>query len=191
MNKRELREEMIARRLTLSPQEASRAGSAAQEALVGTPAFAAARTVLLYAAFRGEVPADRIAAAALLAGKRLALPRVQKEPRRLWFHAYGGDPGTLERGAYGIAEPAADWPTVAPGEIDLVVVPGVAFDRQGNRLGYGGGYYDRTLVQIRAANPGAALVGLAYGFQIVPALPRDPHDVPVDAVATEGGTYRC
>jgi 5-formyltetrahydrofolate cyclo-ligase len=121
------------------------------------------------------------------AGKLLALPRVRREPKHLWLHAYPGEPSALVTGAYGIREPAPDWPLVEPAAVDLVVVPGVAFDRHGTRLGYGGGYYDRMLPTIRAGNPAAALVGLAYGFQVVADLPGDPHDVPVDAIATEAG----
>lgn len=187
MDKAALRREMIARRLALAPAERDRLARAAQEALIGADAFAQARVILLYQAFRGEVATDLVAATAAAQGKRLALPRVQQEPRRLWLHAYSGDPATLIRGAYGIEEPDPDWPLVAPAEVDLVVAPGVAFDRQGNRLGYGGGYYDRSLPEIRAANPAARIIGLAYHFQIVPALPTDAHDIPVDGVATDAG----
>jgi 5-formyltetrahydrofolate cyclo-ligase len=187
MLKSELRKLMTEQRLALSPQERERLGAGAQAALISSEAFARARLVLLYDPIRGEVPTERIAAAAVAAGKQLALPRVGREPRHLWLHAYAGDPALLVAGAYGIREPAPDWPLVAPQAVDLVVVPGVAFDRQGNRLGYGGGYYDRMLPTVRSGNPSAVLVGLAYGFQVVAGLPGDSHDVPVDAIATEAG----
>ncbi|HWI50966.1 MAG TPA: 5-formyltetrahydrofolate cyclo-ligase [Symbiobacteriaceae bacterium] len=187
MEKTELRKFMMERRLAQAPAERERLSLAAQAALIGSPAFAAARLVLLYIAFRGEVATEAIAAAAVAAGKGLALPRVIREPRGLVLHAYNGDPATLARGAYGIAEPRPDWPVVAPAAVDLVVVPGVAFDRTGGRLGYGGGYYDRLLPEIRAAHPGAMLVGLAYDCQVTDGLPRDPHDIPVDGLATELG----
>lgn len=181
---------MIQWRLTLDQTDRVKRSRAAQEAVIASEWFRQARTILLYVAFRGEVRTQMIATAAGAAGKRLALPRVQKEPKRLILHAYSGDPTTLIRGAYGIAEPREDWPVVEPGEVDLVVAPGVAFDRRGNRLGYGGGYYDRMLPEVKAANPAAKLVGLAYGFQLVPELPAEPHDIPMDGVATEDGLIR-
>lgn len=167
--------------------ERERLSAAAQGALILSDWFAAAHTLLLYSPFRGETKTDLIVQAALGTGKRLALPRVEEEPRRLWLHTWSGNVADLCAGAFGILEPAATWAMVEPGAIDLVVVPGVAFDRQGTRLGYGGGYFDRTLPTIRQANPAVRLIGLGYGFQVVPDLPRDPYDVPVDAVATEAG----
>lgn len=191
MDKKALRQEMLARRSALEPEERERLSRAAQEALVGSGWFQQARLILLYDPIRGEVGTEVIAAAALAVGKRLALPRVQRQPRRLWLHAYPGDPGSLVTGAYGILEPDPSWPLVAYGEVDMVVVPGLAFDHAGTRLGYGGGYYDRLLPDLRAANPAVRLIGLAYGFQVVNALPRDPHDVAVDGVCTEPGTLSC
>lgn len=184
MEKRQLRQQMIAARQALPPAEREVLGRRAQQALVASSWFQRARVVMLYLPIRGEVETAGIAAAARAGGKRLVLPRVQREPRRLWLHLWVGEP---ESGAYGIPEPDASWPLVQPGEIDLVVVPGVAFDRLGNRLGYGAGYYDRTLPEIRSANPSARCVGLAYGLQVVERLPAAPHDVPLDGVATEDG----
>ena len=185
MDKTSLRHTLLERRSALSPADRQRMDAAAQQALVDLPAFRQARTVLLYQAFRGEVDTAAIATAALAAGKRLALPRVIKEPRGLVLHAYSGDPATLKRGAYGIAEPYPEWPVVSLAAVDLAVVPGVAFDPAGNRLGYGGGYYDRLLPDLRQANPRAVLIGLGYRFQLLPALPLDPHDIPLDGVATD------
>ncbi|HWI61198.1 MAG TPA: 5-formyltetrahydrofolate cyclo-ligase [Symbiobacteriaceae bacterium] len=186
MEKADLRKVLMKRREALAPAERERLSAAAQAALIGSPAFAQARAVLIYIAFRGEVETDLIATAAVAAGKRLALPRVVREPRGLVLHEYSGRRETLAAGAYGILEPRPEWPVMAPDEVDLVVVPGVAFDEHGGRLGYGGGYYDRLLPVLQ----GATLVGLAYQFQVVDGLPRDPHDVPVDGVATELGYFR-
>lgn len=185
MDKTSLRQAMLARRSALSPADRQRMGAAAQQALIDLPAFRQARTILLYQAFRGEVDTAAIIAAALAAGKRLALPRVIKEPRSLVLHAYSGDPATLQRGAYGIAEPRPEWPVIPLETVDLAVVPGVAFDPAGNRLGYGGGYYDRLLPDLRRANPQAVLIGLAFRFQLMTDLPVDPHDIRLDGVATD------
>lgn len=191
MEKAELRRSLLELRTLLDPAERQRLSALAQAALIGSEPFQAARTILLYDAFRGEVATEAIAAAAVAVGKDLVLPRVIKAPRGLVLHRYNGDPGTLAVGAYGIREPRADWPVVAPAAIDLVVVPGVGFDPAGNRLGYGGGYYDRLLPDLRAANPAVILVGLACRIQVVDRLPSDPHDVRMDALALENGfTWR-
>lgn len=187
MEKQALRKQMMEARAELGGAKRERLSALAQAALMSAPAFGSARTVLLYQAFRDEVATEAIAAEAVAAGKRLALPRVIKESRGLVLHQYSGDPATLAIGAYGIQEPCPEWSVVNPGEVDLVVVPGVAFDRAGNRLGYGGGYYDRLLPLVRSANPAVCLIGLAYSFQLVLALPADPHDIPVDLVATDAG----
>lgn len=189
MAKAALRAEMIRRRDALSPQERQRLSEAACDALMGSDPFRQARVIMLYAAIRGEASTWPLAAGALAAGKRLVLPRVQRRPPALILHAWSGAPDELERSKFGIAEPRPGAPQVAPGEIDLIVVPGVAFDLGGVRLGHGGGYYDRTLPILRAANPKLLAVGLCYHFQVAERLPLEPHDQRVDAVATEIGLH--
>ena len=103
-------------------------------------------------------------------------------PPRLRFHPVA--PGALLRaGGFGIPEPAADAPEVAIADLAVLIVPGVAFDTVGRRLGFGGGYYDSVIGAARAA--GAVAIGLAYDFQIVDECPAGPDDVGVDAVVTE------
>ncbi|MDR3045808.1 MAG: 5-formyltetrahydrofolate cyclo-ligase [Desulfovibrio sp.] len=212
-----LRRAMLARRAALAPEEAARLGHTAQDALLASPAWQAARQVLLYVAVRNETATARLLDAAWADGKQVLLPRcVTSSP------ASGSTSGSaapqqdaapaancdnemclapcacaadLKPGRYGIAEPdparcpAIDMdaapglaPNFAPG---LAVIPGVAFDRRGNRLGHGAGYYDRFLAHPAMAR--TALVGLAYAFQIVPALPVAPWDRPVHALCTEEG----
>jgi len=191
MEKAALRREMIRRREELDPVERERLSREVQEAVVRSEPFQRAKVVFLYAAFRGEVGTDRIAAAALAAGKRVLLPRVGRKPPRLCLREYGGGPSALVPSAFGGAGADPAWAQADPGSVDLAVVPGVAFDPAGRRLGYGAGFYDRTLPAIRAGNPNAVAVGLAYGFQVVPGLPVDPHDAPLDAIATEAGWTWC
>lgn len=187
MFKEKLRLEINAQRQALAPELSKHLSDVACAAVVAAPAFAVARIVLLYWAFRGEVSTVPLAEAARVAGKRLALPRVRRRPKGLDLHLWSGDPAALVAGSYGIAEPDPAWPLADPSQIDLVVVPGVAFDRRGARLGYGGGYYDRTLPLVKAANKNGVAVGLCYGFQLVERLEVEPHDQFVDAVATEHG----
>lgn len=185
MDKRTVRQQMIEARLGLGPDERAERSRRAQMALVQSAWFQQASLVMLYLPFRGEVETALVAEAARAAGKRLVLPRVATRPvKKLWLHLWEGEPVV---GTYGILEPAQSWPLVEPGEVDLVVVPGVAFDRQGTRLGYGGGYYDRTLPLMKRAR----FVALAYGFQVVNALPAAPHDVPLHGIATEEGLIIC
>lgn len=191
MDKASVRRAMIRRRLDLDARERDRLSREAQEAVIRSEPFQRAQVLFLYAAFRGEVATDRIAVAGAAAGKRLVLPRVAMNPPQLYLHEWNGDSSTLMVSSLRVPEPGPSWPLVEPGEVDLVVVPGVAFDPAGWRLGYGAGYYDRTLPAIRAGNPNAVLVGLAYSFQVVSGLPVDPHDVPMDAVVTEAGWSWC
>ncbi len=190
MDKELLRRKMSQWRLAQPPGQRKRLSRSAQEALIGSDWFRGAKTVMIYMPFRGEVNTDMIAAAAVAAGKRLVLPRTDREGHRLVLHHYSGDQTTLVRGGLGIREPAPDWPVMALADIDLVVAPGLAFDQQGNRLGYGGGYYDQMLPELQAANPTAVLVGLAFRFQVIEVLPTDPHDIPMHGIATDGGMLR-
>jgi len=190
MDKELLRRKMIQWRMAQPPGDRKRLSRSAQESLIASDWFRRAHTVLIYIPFRGEVNTDMITVAAVAAGKRLVLPRTQREPKRLVLHRYSGDQTTLTRGPLGIREPAPDWPEVPPGEIDLVVAPGVAFDRQRNRLGYGGGYYDLMLPEVKQANPDATVIGLAFRFQVLEVLPTRAHDFRMNGIATDEGLLR-
>jgi 5-formyltetrahydrofolate cyclo-ligase len=112
-------------------------------------------------------------------GATLAFPRVHAKNQPLVFHHW--TPGReLIKGAYGIAEPAADWPVAHP---RTLLVPLLAFDKTGHRLGYGGGFYDRTIAALKPAQA----IGIAYAGQEVETVPHDEHDIPLDAVLTENG----
>jgi len=112
----------------------------------------------------------------------LAFPRVNAKGEPLVFHRW--TPGqNLQRGTYGIPEPSKDWPLAYP---KILLVPLLAFDRNGHRLGYGGGYYDRTLDFLRA-NSTVRAIGVAYAGQEVAELPREEHDHRLDAIITENG----
>lgn len=136
---------------------------------------------MLYQPIGREMPVSRLVEAALAEGKRLALPRCE---RRGVMHArlWDGAAESLVRSKFGILEPVPSAPVIPPVELDLVVIPGVGFDREGYRLGWGGGFYDRYLPGV-----GGAKVGIAFGVQIVDRLPREAHDVQLDGVVTEAG----
>jgi len=147
-------------------------------------AWRRARCVLAYAAFGSEVATDSITARLLSEGKRLVLPRVTGEG--LTLHRIDDPARDLVAGVWGIPEPDPQRPVVAPEEIDLFLLPGVAFDAGGGRLGYGRGYFDRVL----AGAPGKK-VALAFDGQVVTEVPVGPADVPVDAVVTPTRVIRC
>ena len=115
------------------------------------------------------------------AGHGLGLPVVEAPGRPLLFRAWRpGDP--LAKAGFGLSEPAPERPAVTP---VLLLVPLLAFDRAGYRLGYGGGFYDRTLQRLRAVDPAPLAVGLAYAAQEVEAVPREPSDQRLDWIVTE------
>jgi 5-formyltetrahydrofolate cyclo-ligase len=157
--------------------------------VLALPQYAGAKTALWYLGVRNEVRTENSVIGELAAGrKRVAIPWCEGD-HLLLFHLR--EMSDLEEGAFGILEPKRELRQlasrrVAPGEIDLALVPGVAFDRQGNRLGHGAGYYDRLLAEL---SPNACLIGLAYECQLVEAIPREPHDVSMDLVVTESDVY--
>lgn len=181
----------LARRAALGAGERARLGALAQARLLHLPEFAAAGTVAFYWAMGDEAPTQDAIAAALAAGKRVALPRVGRTAgagRQMTFHRFGGDPRELIPGPMGLLQPPVSAPVVAPAELDLVVVPGVAFDRTGGRVGYGGGYYDRYLP---AVPPGVPRVGFCFAVQVLDGpVPRGPGDVPVDMLVTDSQVLR-
>ncbi|MFA5844258.1 MAG: 5-formyltetrahydrofolate cyclo-ligase [Coriobacteriia bacterium] len=154
------------------------------ERVLSLPELARARTVLAYAALPEEP--DLATAFALLRerGTAVAYPRVTG-PRALTLHV--ASETDLAPGTYGILEPAADAPVMAADGLDAVVLPGLAFDRSGVRLGHGGGFYDTLLADLP---PHVARIGVAFDAQVRETLPREEHDALVDVVVTATVVYR-
>lgn len=184
-----LREAKLAlRRLILARRDAQPAGihaaaSAAITAHIAAhPRFASAEAVLLTLPFRAEWDTRPLVKAALAAGKTVVVPRVDEQSRMLDLHSITDPERDVVAGLQGIPEPLADRPRVPRDAIDFVLVPGVAFDFRGRRLGYGGGYYDRLLPLLP---PRAARIAGAFELQLVDLVPAAPHDIAVDAIVTE------
>lgn len=138
-----------------------------------------------YAALPGEADPHLLLQGLVAKGCMLAFPRVAAKDTPLVFHLW--QPGLeLKPGTFGIPEPAADWPIVHP---RILLVPLLAFDARGHRLGYGGGYYDRTLEALRAKEPILA-IGVAYAGQETRSIPDEHHDHLLDMVVTEQGVRR-
>jgi 5-formyltetrahydrofolate cyclo-ligase len=179
--KRALRERVLAVRDAMPAEQREAASLAIVQRIVAMPAFAAARCPLLTLPFRSEWDARPLIDAALVRGAVVALPRVDHHTRMLELIRVRNANVDVAPGYRGIPEPHATLPRVALHDVDWVLVPGVAFDATGRRLGYGGGYYDRLLVMLPARVP---RVAGAFDCQIVDAIPHAPHDLAVDAVAT-------
>ena len=152
------------------------------------PEYAAAHTVMFYVDVRDEVRTRHALPEALATGKRIVVPYcVDGELELFWLESMD----ELELGMYRILEPKADLRTVAskklqPEDLDLIMVPGVAFDAQGGRTGHGKGYYDKLLEH---AKPQTPLVALAFECQMFPEIPMDSHDIFMDKVVTESAVY--
>lgn len=152
------------------------------------PAYQAARTVLFYLDVRSEVRTRHSLPEALASGKKIVVPYCVEGELEL-FHLEAME--ELAVGMYKILEPRAELRSrpekrVAVQDVDLIMVPGVAFDRQGGRTGHGKGYYDKLLEQARPETP---LVALAFECQLFDAIPMLPHDIFMDLVITEQAVY--
>ncbi len=174
-----LREATRARRRAIAQDTREAAAVAIANALSGLPELADARLVLGYGANREELDPARAVARLRERGVRIAYPRVTSD-NVLDLHEVGS-PDELVLGSYSIREPRPESPRVDANEIDVVLVPGVAFDRRGYRLGYGGGFYDRFLARLPE---GPLRIGLAFDEQLLDEVPTEPHDQPVDLVVT-------
>jgi 5-formyltetrahydrofolate cyclo-ligase len=157
---------------------------AIEAGLMELPAVRAARVMLLFWSFGSEVPTDGIARRLHSEGRRVLLPYLTGS-RMEAAELRDGD--ALVPTSYGPMEPADRRP-VEPGEIDAVLAPGLAFDRQGHRIGYGAGHFDRYLVRLRDE---ATRVGIAFHQQVIPAIPHGPGDQRLDLVVTDLETIVC
>jgi 5-formyltetrahydrofolate cyclo-ligase len=185
--KQAMRSRIAAVRDALDADWRAQASRALCESIAALPSFADARTVLLTAPFRSEWNAEPLIDLALAQGKTVALPRVIEPARMLELCRVADAARDIVVGWRGIPEPASDCGIVELAQVDWVLVPGVAFDRDGARLGYGGGYYDRLLPLLPARAP---RVAGAFFAQIVDRVPRAPHDITMDVVVTERGVLR-
>ena len=176
-----VRKQAVRARGSLSREEHEGKSRRVAERIAALPEFRAAHTVMLYRAVRGELSLDALPFLPAAAGKRFVYPRCVSGTDLIAMLS-----GRWEPGAFGIPEPAeASSETVLPGEIDLVVCPGTAFDDRGTRLGMGAGYYDRFL-------PGcvnASVAMAAFEIQHIPSLPASPQDIPLDLAVTEENLY--
>jgi 5-formyltetrahydrofolate cyclo-ligase len=178
--KEALRKRLSALRRTLTAEARAERSLRACEHLIAQPGFDSARVILAYAALRFELDPSHAVAQAASAGKTVLLPRIVPETSELMLHVYeAGD--ELGESEFGVREPRESAARILPEQVDLVLVPALAFDARGFRLGYGKGFYDRLLpLLVRAER-----VGLAFELSLLPQLPNEDHDIAVHRVVTE------
>jgi 5-formyltetrahydrofolate cyclo-ligase len=182
MNKTELRRSLLKTRQAISPEAWRTKSQQLCDRLQTVPLFQQAQTILAYFSIRQEPDLSKL----FTLDKTWGLPRCVGQ--ELSWHRWS--PGIpLNQGAYGIAEPQAEALTLAAAQVDLLLVPAIACDHRGYRLGYGGGYYDRLLSVPEWANK--VTIGIVFEAMRVPELPIDPWDRPLNAVCTEAGFFLC
>jgi 5-formyltetrahydrofolate cyclo-ligase len=186
LDKSEARQRALEARDALPEAERDRLAEAVRARALSLPELAAANTIMLFASFRSELDTAPIGEWALRAGKTLCLPRVLG-PRRMAAFRVTDLAADLVPGKWDIPEPREGLPEVAPETIDLVFVPGSAFDEDGGRCGYGGGFYDAFLPRTRRGTP---WVALAFEAQLVPKIACEAHDLAVTAIVTERQVIR-
>lgn len=180
--KQALRETALRSRRSLEVGDRRRAASAMAERLLGLPELRMASTVLTYAALADELDPAEVLPRLRDRGVRTLFPRVRGDELEL---VVASDLLALSLGYRGVREPTG--PTIDPAVVDVALVPGVAFDVHGGRLGQGGGHYDRLLAVLP---PTCTTVGVCFACQVVPHVPLDDHDRRVDVVVTEAGVHR-
>jgi 5-formyltetrahydrofolate cyclo-ligase len=191
--RRELRQHLAARRRALTPAQRIAAAQGLRHSLEQLPEYHTDARVAGYWACDGELPLNLVIPPLAGRGQRFLLPVLDDGgDRQLRFAPWlAGE--EVQPNRYGIPEPAAPREWFAPFQLDLVLVPLLGFDRRGHRLGYGGGWYDRSFAflkdQARPTEP--LLVGIAYDFQELPAIKPEAWDVPLDFVATDRELIDC
>ncbi|MEP7187397.1 MAG: 5-formyltetrahydrofolate cyclo-ligase [Rhodanobacter sp.] len=189
--RRELRQRLTERRRVLSPPERMSAAQGLRRSLEQLPEYLTDARVAGYWASDGELPLNLVIPPLVTRGQQFLLPVISKGRQLLFAPWQSGE--DVQPNRYGIPEPTDTRQLLEPFQLDLVFVPLLGFDRRGNRLGHGGGYYDRSFAflndQVRPTEP--LLVGIAYAFQELPEVNEEDWDVPLDFIATESELIDC
>ena len=188
--KRQIRKTIIAAREQLPPDVRAEYNAAITERLLQLPEYSRAETVLGYMNFGSEFASELWVAQVLADGKRLILPKVNHHTNQLDLYRVDDPENQLESGLWGIREPVVERCKRLDdiNEVEFALLPGIAFSRNGARLGYGGGFYDKLLAHV-SHRP--ALATAAFGLQIVTQIPQEATDVRVGWIVTEAETINC
>lgn len=188
--KSELRKQVLTQREALSSDERAALSRIITERILAMPEYQNAKTVLGYMNFASEFVSELWVKQALADGKTLLLPRVNRTTNALELYRVDNLASQLQSGSWGILEPVPERCERLKelNAVEFALLPGVAFTRQGARLGYGGGFYDKLLAHIA---PRPVLVAAAYALQVVQEIPQESTDIRVDWVVTEHETISC
>lgn len=178
-----MRQQMLEKRQRLSPYAHSTASDAIARHFADHPILAFAPSFSGYVAMRGELDTFPIFRIMARLSKTTSLPRMEPRTKLLHFRQWS-DGDALELGSFNVREPHAESPAFIPA---IILVPTLAFDARGVRLGYGGGWYDRTMQTLRTHPSPPLFIGVAHSIQELPELPREPHDQLLDGILTELG----
>ena len=186
--KAKMRLDLLNKLRGLSPQKKAEGTSKIGQRLADLHSYREARRVMYYVGVGLEIETIPFISQALEEGKEIFVPSCLPAQRSLLVSRLR-DLSELSVGHYGLLEPKAEFLRPHdPGQLDLVILPGLAFDLEGNRLGRGGGYYDRLLAQL---DPRTVLVALAFDFQVREQIPREEHDRAVHKIVTPNGIIAC
>lgn len=187
--KKQLRSQILNKRKDLDVDIVAAKSVKIFELLRSMNLYQSAKNVMVYIDFRNEVKTNHIINDLLSKDKKVVIPISVPKTREMILSQLLNPEKELTKGTYGILEPKKEYiREVNPETIDLILVPGVAFDEKGYRLGYGGGYYDRFLDKLTKNTPSIAL---AFDVQIIEKVPTDIHDHPVDSIVTESRIISC
>ncbi|MDH4231405.1 MAG: 5-formyltetrahydrofolate cyclo-ligase [Nitrospirota bacterium] len=186
-DKADVRKELLRKRDRIPAEVRKVKNRLIRERLLSLAEFKNASVIFFFASFRTEVDTAELIKTSLSAGKRVVLPKVEKERHELLLYEIR-DFGELSPGYMGIPEPPAQEGRMSINDVELVIIPGAGFDISGNRIGYGGGYYDRLLSGLQKP---VTVIAPAFEEQVVDSLPSEPHDIRVQMLVTDSRLIRC
>ena len=188
MDKKALRKELLIKRENLTEEEILKKSNLIANSIYNSKVYRDAKTIMTYISFKNEVYTHNIIKKSIIENKKIVVPITIPETKELKISQVL-DFNELEIGYYNILTPKKEFLRyIDPKDIDLVLVPGVAFDKNGYRIGYGGGYYDRFLDKLRKD---AIKIGLAFDLQLIDKVPKDNYDKSVDIIITENEIINC
>ncbi|WP_459479952.1 5-formyltetrahydrofolate cyclo-ligase [Clostridium saccharoperbutylacetonicum] len=188
INKKELRKEILRKRQVMDAIEKEKADNKITDEFLKTDYYKKAEKIFIYVSYDSEINTKGIINRALSDNKKIYVPRTDFKTKNMDAVEIISLDELMEN-SYGILEPSIEKTSINPNNIDLIVVPGVAFDRNGGRMGYGAGFYDRYFKKL--SNDKIKKLVLAYDLQVVAEVPMEECDVPVDYIITEKEFIGC
>ena len=182
-----IRKELLSKRDNIPPVVRSVKNKMVLERMLSLEEFRNAGTIFFFASFKTEVDTTEMIKSSLTSGKRVLLPKVDKDRHELLLYEIR-DFGELAPGFMGIPEPPVSEKQMNINDADIVIIPGAGFDSSGNRIGYGGGYYDRLLSGLQKQS---LIIAPAFEEQVVDAIPSEPHDIRIQMIVTDRRVIRC